>query len=390
MLKSIRSRTVVSLLSFAMLASAGVAFSRAASAQGAKGQPIKIGVLVSRTGHLASFGADAMPGAEIFVEELNAKGGINGRPIQLVVIDDESKAEVLVTGAKRLIQQEKVVAILGPVSSAISLSLTPVVNEAKVPILNCGCRQGPITRYEFTTFPMKGYTSPMTRFAKEQKIGEVAILSVAGSLAEQMKRDSVPEIEAAGIKVAAFEQFQATDTDLTPILARLRSKGIKIVFGAASGAGAAVAAKNFKQLNYPGYYWTFPGNGNEAFINLVGDAADVVQLGSTKILVYDQLPDNDPLKARLTDFAKRYQAKTGKSAGMVAAFFYDGMLSLAEAVRVGGEDREKVRDALENQRNLRLLNGVLNRSASEHNGVDPDWVSLYVDRPNKRFSLTKK
>src|SRR5438874_11849485 len=68
-------------------------------------QPIKIGALFSTTGLLAPFGTDGLPGAQIYVDEINAQGGINGRPIQLIHVDDESKPEQSVSGAKRLIQQ---------------------------------------------------------------------------------------------------------------------------------------------------------------------------------------------------------------------------------------------------------------------------------------------
>lgn len=353
------------------------------------GEPIKIGAILSTTGPFAPFGNDSLPGAQVYVEEINAKGGINGRPLELIHVDDESKPENSVTAAKRLIQQDKVVAIIGPVSQAVTSAAMPVIDEARIPSLSCNCTYGPIKPFQFTAFPSIGMMGNQAEFAKSQGIGEVAVIAQAGPLADTIKATNVPDLEAAGIKVSMFEQFQATDTDLTPVLAKVRSAGAKQVYVAASGVQAATAAKNFKQMNFPGNYWTFAGNANESFINLVGDAGDVVTLAGTKILVYEQLPDSDPSKARLADFARRYKAKTGKEPGTYAAFFYDNMTSLADGLQKAGTDPDKLREALENQTGLTVLSGVINRTPQEHNGLKPEWLSIGIDPVAKKFIIKK-
>jgi branched-chain amino acid transport system substrate-binding protein len=351
--------------------------------------PIKIGAILSTTGTLAPFGNDSLPGAQIFVDEINAKGGINGRPIQLIHVDDESKPDQTVTAAKRLIQQDNVVAVVGPVSQVVTAAALPTFSERKIPTLNCGCVFGPMEPYQFSTFPSLNMMKNQAEFAHGHGISEIAVISQAGALAETIKAQNVPDLEAEGIKILTFEQFQTTDTDLTPVFARVRSMGARQVYVAASGVPAATAAKNFKQMNYPGYYWTFAGNANDIFVNLVGDAADVVNVAGTKILVYKELPDSDPSKARLSDFAQKYVAKTGREPGTYAAFFYDNMASLADAIQKGGDDPEKIRDALEAQTGLEVLNGTINRSAREHNGLQPEWLSVGIDPATKRFTIKR-
>ena len=353
------------------------------------GPPVKIGVIMSTTGGLAPFGNDALPAIELFVEEANAKGGINGRKIELVVVNDESKPELALSGVKKLIQQDKVLAIVGPVSQVVTSAVAPAIEEAKIPNVACNCITGPIGPYQFSTFPSKAMMKVQADFIKSHGDNQVGVMAQAGALAETLKRFNFPDLEAEGIKVAAFEQFQATDTDLTPVLARLRSQGIKHVYVGASGTQAALAAKNFKQLNYPGYYWTFAGNANQAYVDLLGEAMDTVNLAGTKVLVYKKLPDSDPAKKRLAEFATKYNAKTKREPGTYAAFFYDSMTSLADAIAKGGDSQEKIRDAMENQKGLQLLNGMLNRSKDEHNGLDPDWLNIGVDPATKEFIIKK-
>lgn len=372
-----------------LLSSVAAAFCASTAAAQASGEPIKIGGMFSTTGNFAGLGSEALAGAQILIDEVNAAGGINGRPIQLIHADDESRPEQAVSQLKRLIQRERVVAVAGPASTGVSASLSPILNESKVASVGCICFMGPITRYEFSTFPLYGIMDTLGEFAKSRNAKKIGAISQAGALAELVKNTQLPVLEKLGFEIVGFEQFQANDTDLTPLLARLQSKGAQLIFAAASGAPVALIAKNFKQVNYPGTFWTYGGNATATFINLVGDAADVVNMGGYKILVYRELPDSDPMKARLTAFAEKYVKKTGKEPGLYATFGYDTALSLVEAIRVAGPDREKIRDALEAQKNLRVLNGLINRSDKQHNGLETDWVKVRVSAAEKRYRLAK-
>ena len=357
-----------------------------AAAQTGSG-PIRIGAVLATTGGLAPFGTDARPAIELFVEQLNAKGGIKGRPLEVIYVNDESKPELALAAVKRLTQQEKVTAIIGPVSQQVTSAASPVIEESKTPALNCSCFHGPISPYIFSTFPARAMTRGLADIAKAHGGNSVGIMAQAGALADTLKKTHVPDLQADGVTVAAFEQFQPSDTDLTPVLARLRSQGIKIVYVAASGTQAALAAKNFKQLNYPGIYWTFTGNANQSYMNLLGEAADVVNVAGTRTLVYKSLPDSDPSKQRIVEFANAYKKKTDREPGTYAAFFYDSMTSLADGLNKAGDDREKLRDALENQKGLQVLNGTINRSKNDHNGLDPVWLNIGVDSATKAFFI---
>ena len=290
---------------------------------------------------------------------------------------------------KRLIQRERVVAIAGPASTVVSASLSPILNESKVAAVGCICFMGAITPYEFSTFPLFGIMSNLGAFAKERNVKKIGAISQAGSLAELVQRSQLPVLEKLGFEIVGFEQFQANDTDVTPLLARLQSKGAELIFAAASGAPTALIAKNFKQVSYPGVFWTYGGNATASFVNLVGEAGDVVNMGGYKILIYGELPDSDPMKARLSSFAKMYVKKTAKEPGLYATYGYDTALSLVDAIRVAGPDRENIRDALETQKDLRALNGVINRSATEHNGMKTEWVKVRLNVAEKKYRLAE-
>lgn len=351
--------------------------------------PIRVGAMFSTTGVLGSNGSDALAGSQIVIDELNAAGGINKRRVELIPVDDESRPERAVALAKRLIQRDKVVAVLGPASTIVSASLSPIFNESKIPALGCICFMGKITPYEFSIFPLQGLMDTQIKFAKANNVTKVGVISQAGALAELVRKTQVPVLEKGGLTIVGFEQMQQNDSDVTPLLARLRGAGAELIFAAVSGNTTALVAKNFKQMAYPGLFWTYGGNASKGFLDLVGSAGDVVNMGGYKILVYKELPDSDPQKAVITRFAEKFVQKTGREPGNYAAFGYDAAMSLIEAIKVAGDDPVKIRDALEVQQNLRVMNGVINRNAGEHNGLQTDWVPIKVDAAKKAFTIAK-
>jgi branched-chain amino acid transport system substrate-binding protein len=287
--------------------------------------------------------------------------------------------------AKRLVEQDKVVAIAGPASTAVSASAQEYADQAKIPMVGCICLTGKMTPYTFSTFPLVHQVDQASKVAESKGLTKVAILTQAGSLGDVRRTQDVPAFERNGMTVVGFEQLQPSDTDATALLARMKADGAELFYLAANGGLAATAVKNYKSLGYSGFLWTWAGNANFAFINLVGDAGDVVAVQGLKILVYKDLPDSDTAKAALTAFAKDYVAKTNREPAVYSGVGYDAMLSIGEALKSVGPDSEKIRSALETQK-LDGLNGPIARSVNEHNGLTPVWLTLKIDVADKKFA----
>ncbi|MEK7214367.1 MAG: ABC transporter substrate-binding protein [Chloroflexota bacterium] len=355
------------------------------------GAPIMIGAIYSTTGPVAGLGQDEYDGAQIFVEEINAAGGILGRKIELVFGNDESKADVGLSIAKKIIEQDKVVGIVGPASVIIGTAVQPVADEKKIPMVSGMGKVGDISPYSYALFPIADQTVPFTKLAKEKGYTKVGVIGQAGPVAESIKSTVLPPIEKE-MQLVGFEQIQPADTDMTPVLAKLKSLGAQMYFVPTTGQQVAIAAKNFKALGLQngGIFTTTAQNANASLIDVAGDAADIINLSGTKIFIYKDLPDSDPLKAKLTKFADAYIKKTNRQPTLLSALGYDMVLSLTEAIKTANStDGEKLKAALDNQKGLKTLTGAITRGPAEHNGMVADWVLMRIDVANKRFMLAK-
>ncbi len=380
-----------SSLLFSACAPAAQPAAPAAGGAAGGGPPIKIGAIYSTTGPVAGLGQDEYDGAQIFVEEINAAGGILGRKIELVFGNDESKADVGLSIAKRIIEQDKVVGIVGPASVIIGTAIQPVADEKKVPMVSGMGKVGEISPYSYALFPIADQTIPFTKLAKAKGYTKVGVIGQAGPVAESIKSTVLPPIEKE-MQLVGFEQIQPADTDMTPVLAKLKAAGAQMYFVPTTGQQVAIAAKNFKALGLQnqGMFTTTAQNANASLIDLVGDAADVVNVSGTKIFIYKDLPDSDPLKAKLTKFADAYIKKTTRQPTLLSALGYDMVLSLTEAIKTANStDGEKVKAALDNQKGLKTLTGTITRGPAEHNGMVADWVLMRIDTAAKRFILAK-
>ena len=362
--------------------------SEATAAEQKKLEPYKVAAIYSTTGFTAVAGSEMLSGAQLLVDNVNKSGGINGHPLELIHYDPEAKAENVTSQGKKAVQRDKVLAMIGPESITFAAALSAVANEAKIVMIHGGGAYGPMSAYEFSSFPVIGLHNATGLFLKKKGISAVGVIAQAGPIAEEHLRNLVPAFEKANVKIVGFEQVQATDRDMTPILAKLRAAGSQAIYSGALGAPGAVVAKNFKQLGMPGFLMTFIGNANMAFVDLLGDAADVTYIMGNKVLAYEDLPSNDPAKNRLVAFAKDYKAKFKKEPSVTVAVGYDALLPIVEALKVVGPDSNKIRDKIETgQPGLVGINGAVSRSATEHNGLAPDFVPVMIDVAKKRFRL---
>jgi branched-chain amino acid transport system substrate-binding protein len=179
----------------------------------------------------------------------------------------------------------------------------------------------------------------------------------------------------------AQEVFGEKDTDMTPQLTKIRGTEIQAVICWGTGPAPALVAKNMKQLGFKIPLIQSHGAASKKFIELAGDAGDGIILPAGKLVIYNQLPDSDPQKAMLKDYAEKYKEKFKAPESSFGGYAYDAFKMLVPALEKAGADKAKIRQAIEDTKNYVGVSGVFNMSPEDHNGLTPAaFVMVKIDK----------
>jgi branched-chain amino acid transport system substrate-binding protein len=358
------------LIAAAVIGLATIAGGQYASAQ------IKIGAVLSVTGPASFLGDPEKKTLEIYVAEINAKGGINGQKLQLVVYDDGGDANNARTFATRLVEEDKVVAIVGGSTTGSTMAMIPVFEEAQIPFISlAGAVQiiQPVRKWVFKT-PHTDTMACEKIFAdiKRLKLSKVALIAGSGGFDKSMQAECVKVAPKAGVTIVHQETYGPRDTDMTPQLTNIKGKAdVQAVINAGFGQGPAIVTRNYRQLDIKLPLYQSHGVASKQFIELAGPAAEGVRLPAAALLVAEKLSDRDPQKPVVVNYKATYEQKTSQPVSTFGGHAYDGLMILVEAAkRAKSWDRGKVRDEVEKTKGFIGTGGIVNMSPADHLGLD--------------------
>lgn len=337
----------------------------------------KVGAVFATTGFNSPLGTPEKQTVEMMVEKINVEGGINGHPLELTIYDTTSDTTECVKLVKRLIEQDKVVAIIGPSSSGESLALIDTVTKAEIPLVSCGASskivQPVAERYWVFKTPQSDVlaVNKISEYLNKQGITKIALLSDSGGFGSTGRDVLVEALPKAGLTIVADEKFDTQDTDMTTQLTKINGTETEAIICWGTNPGPALIAKNMKQLNMAQLLINSHGIANKKFIELGGDATNDVIFPAGKLLVADQLPDSDPQKELLLNYKVDYEDKYGAgTANTFGGHAYDALTLVVAALEEVGPDKAKIRDYIENNiKDFPGTGGVFNMSPAEHNGL---------------------
>ena len=353
------------------LAAIIAAFSAPAQAQ----ETIKIGAFLSVTGPAAFLGDPEQKTLELYVEKLNAAGGVLGRKLQLVAYDDGGDAEKARTFTKRLIEQDKVDLIVGGSTTGTTMAAAPVVEAAQIPFISLAGAVviiEPVKKWIFKT-PHTDRMACEKVFAdmNDRTLSRVALISGTGGFDKSMRAECLKVAPNYKIQVVADETYGAGDTDMTVQLTKIKNTaGVQAILNPGFGQGPTIVTKNFKQLavNLPLYQ--SHGVASKEFIKLSGDASEGVRLPAAALLIADQLPDSDIQKKVVMNYKQAFEGKYKQDVSSFGGHAYDGLMLAVDAIRqAGSTDKAKVRDAIEATKGYVGTGGVVTMSATDHMGL---------------------
>jgi branched-chain amino acid transport system substrate-binding protein len=364
-------------------------------------EPVKIGAFFDLTGPAANIGIPTKLVAEMVVDKINKSGGINGRPLQLVVGDTEGDPAKATTIAKKFIYQDQVTAIVGPTRTGTGMAVKKLVEEAGMPtfmtvggdpVIMGGEKLGPYT-YVFKS-PQRSSTS-VTRlylFLKEKGLKKVALLTASDGFGKDgvgWLKKLAPEF---GLEIVAEESFGPDDTDVTAQLTKLKNSPAQAIVCWTIGPAGAIVAKNRVQLGLALPLFQCHGQPDPKYIELAGKASEGDRMPSTKLMVASELADSDPQKPVIQEFIKLYtevykydrQFPINTHSG----YAWDAITIVANAMKKAGTEAKALRAAIEQTRGYVGVSGVYNLTAEDHNGLGVDSMVI-VEVKNGHFVLAK-
>jgi branched-chain amino acid transport system substrate-binding protein len=325
------------------------------SASSMAAEPIKIGVSGPFTGGSAPMGVSMRDGVKLAVAEINAKGGVLGRQLQMVERDDEAKNERGVQIAQELINKEKVVATVGYINTGVALASQRFYQDAKIPVMNNVATGSVVTKqfadqpenYIFRNAANDTIQSSMIvhEAIENRKFKKVAILADSTNYGQLGREDLEKALEKKGVKPVAVEKYNLKDVDMTAQLLKAKQAGAEAVLTYGIGPELAQIANGMEKLGWKvpmiGSWTLSMGN----FIDNAGKNGNGARMPQTFI----QDPSTPKRKAFIDAYVKSYNPPNGRMPSPVsAAQGYDSVYLLAAAIKqAGSTDGPKIRAALE-------------------------------------------
>jgi len=338
---------------------------------------IKIGANIELTGSVANYGQQALNGLKLAIKEANAAGGVLGKQITLVVVDNKSEPSEATNATTKLITQDKVSALIGPVVSSNFLASLQVAQDNKIPALTpTGTNEkitvdnGKVRPYIFRSCfidPFQGKV--MADFAAKSLKAKTAAIYIDSSsdyskgLAEVFEKI----FTQAGGTIVAKEAYLQKDTDFRAALTKLKATNPEIVFIPGYYEEVGKIVKQARELGINSPLLGTDGWADSKIVEIAGPAA----LNNTFFSNHFSVQDKDTGVAK---FVEAYKKEYGSEPNVMAALGYDAGLLMVDAIkRAGSAEPQKIRDALEQTKNIQISTGVLSLDAN-HNPIKTAFV----------------
>jgi len=359
----------------------------------AGGGPIKIGAIFGVTGPAAYLGAPEEKTARMLVDEMNRSGGILGRQVQLVVKDSGASAEKAISFAKQLIDEENVVAIIGPTTSGESMAIKDICQKAGMPLLSCASAEAivnPVAKYVFKV-PQKDNYVVEWLYGTMNKLGlsKIGVIASNTGFGNGGKAQLEKYASKYGITIAISEVYDSAATDLSALLTKVNSAGVQAVVNWSIEPAQSIVAKNMRQLKMPQQLFQSHGFANIKYVEAAGEAAEGIIFPSGRLIIAAELPDSNPQKRLLAAYSADYRAAYKEDASTFGGHAYDALTILKAAIEAAkSTDADKIVQAIEGLKNFSGTAGVFNFSPTDHNGLLMDSIEMVTVKKGK-FVLYK-
>jgi branched-chain amino acid transport system substrate-binding protein len=317
-------------------------------------QSVKLGLVAAMSGQSAKAGEAIVRGLSLAVDEINAKGGLLGRKVELLVRDDESNPAKGVIAARELVQRERVAALFGGLDTPVSLAIVPFVNGAKVPFMGTWAAGTPITvngakeNYVFRVSAVDELVDIALVDYAVKKYGakKPGMILINNPWGESNEKGLRAALAAKNMPYAGIEKFETNDVDVVPQLTRLRQAGADVLFMVANVAPSAQVVKSLDRMGWDVPIVSHWGPAGRRFSELAGPSGSRVHFIQTYSFHGKLSPKGESVLAGLKKKYPEIKSLADVTPAVGIANAYDAMHLTALAIaKAGSTEGPKIREA---------------------------------------------
>jgi branched-chain amino acid transport system substrate-binding protein len=374
----------------------------AISAGAADKPELRIGSVVAMTGPASALGLPEKNAIDLLQEQIASDASLPFT-VKFITYDDGSDPTKSVNNVRKLITEDNVHVVICCTTTPTSMAILETVTQAKVPNISLALGQSVIEPVKDRYWIFKTPSTDQLQIQMlvddmiRRDLKKVAFLGLEDSFGEGGWVALQSVAKAKGVEIVAAERFARTDTNFTPQALKVRQASPGAVYIHAIPPSSALVHQALKRVGYAGPIYHSGGSANNAFLSIGKADVEGALLGTTPVLVYSELPDNNPLKPVITKFAALYEKRfnvpkvdifPGQSwdAGNIA------ILAASNAVKAGAKldnleaSRAALRDNLEKIKEFVAVGGIFNYSPTDHLGLDQRSTFISVVK-NGEFRL---
>lgn len=371
------------------------------NASGAEKKPYTVGAVFSVTGGASFLGEPERNTVKMVEEWVNAGGGIQGHPLKVIVEDTKSEESQAVLAVRKLLEKDKVIAIVGPSTTGESMAVVPIMEKAKTPLISCAAALSIVTPKDelerilaAKTFEMPKkqnywiFKTPQTDTAavetiydymKKKGISKIAIITVTAGFGDFGRQELKRVAPAYGISIVADERYGPKDSDMTAQLTKIKGTDAQAVVNWSVGPTQVIVTKNWKQLSMNIPLYQSHGFGSKRNIELAGGAAEGVLCPLGRLVVAEKIKAGNPQKSVLMKYKTEYEQRFKADVSTFGGHAYDAINMAGDALKAVGPNKAKIRDYLETKiKNWPGTGGIFNMSPQDHTGLNKDAFEMIV------------
>ena len=341
---------------------------------GSATESIRIGAFLAVTGSASFLGEPQSKTLKLYVDKINADGGVLGRRLDLTTYDTQGDARQALTFVRRLIEEDKVDFLIGGTTTGETMAVAPIVEQSSIPLISLAGGNvvvEPVKKWIFKTAGSdRMAVQRVYQDMKQRKFVTIGVLSGAGGFDQSCLVEAKALASKYGIAIVAEEKYATADADMMPQLTRLSAANPDAVLSCGFGSPTVLSVRNYRQLRIKAPLYFTHGVGSQQFVDGAQGAANGVRVPVAAILVWDQLPADDVQGPVVRRYFEQYSKAYGQPPSAFGGFAYDALFMMVDAIkRARSSERAAVRDQIEQTAGFVGIDGIFNLTPMDHMGL---------------------